>query len=530
MPSHSPPSLAESPFREYLHTNYVPADPEVQQIRAHLVPHEAELARLESLIHELAERRDRVKKYIEPHKALVSLPRRLPQDVVEEIFLACLPTHHNAIMSAETAPLLLGRICSAWRSIAFSMLRLWASLHVSVDFIHPDERTAAFARWLGRSAHRPLSLSVAYSDENIHKNDAVTKHLIRSSGRCFALHLSNLEPDIFFQLAGVNAPLLEDVQITFRSPLKAEQGPHVLSSSLFRGMRFGMVSITGSGLESLVPTTPFTWDHLTQLTLVNTNIPVNSSIPGAPTLGDIAAVLSSDSLYRLLQGCRRLRSLQLNIGYSGVFFLTNDPRPLLLPSLVHLTIRPDRSATYELFKLLSHLIMPNLVQLSLAGAELSRAYREPLARLAQCSPILSDLSLDVLDPSLLLTLQSFPCLVKLRVVTVHSGRMREEFRQPNPTQLFTTLIPSVAVPNPFPELIELITESRHCTNYEVLFDFLQKNLDYGTSLRRFRLHFQCGPPKTLPDVQSFVDRGLDVSLTYTAVVDDSPKPWTGIDQ
>ncbi|KAJ6484054.1 hypothetical protein C8R45DRAFT_793247, partial [Mycena sanguinolenta] len=118
-----------SPFREHFCTNYVPTDTEIQEIRAHLAPHEAELVRRKTLIQELRAQRNRVKEYIEAYRALISHPRRLPQDIIEEIFLNCLPTHHEAIMSVVEAPLLLGRICGAWRRIAFSMPRLWQSLH-----------------------------------------------------------------------------------------------------------------------------------------------------------------------------------------------------------------------------------------------------------------------------------------------------------------------------------------------------------------------------------------------------------------
>jgi hypothetical protein len=43
----------ESPFHQHLHTNYVPTGAEIERIRTHLLPHEAELARLDSLIRQL---------------------------------------------------------------------------------------------------------------------------------------------------------------------------------------------------------------------------------------------------------------------------------------------------------------------------------------------------------------------------------------------------------------------------------------------------------------------------------------------
>ncbi|KAK6996902.1 hypothetical protein R3P38DRAFT_3068362, partial [Favolaschia claudopus] len=38
------PVVSESPFNELLHTNYIPTDAGIAQIRSHLAPHEEELA------------------------------------------------------------------------------------------------------------------------------------------------------------------------------------------------------------------------------------------------------------------------------------------------------------------------------------------------------------------------------------------------------------------------------------------------------------------------------------------------------
>ncbi|KAJ7908789.1 hypothetical protein B0H13DRAFT_1617162 [Mycena leptocephala] len=86
--------------------------------------HSIELARLELLIRDFSSQRDSLVEYIESHKALISFGRRLPRDVVQGIFIACLPTHRNAIMSAKEAPFLLCHICSGWQTIALSTAAL----------------------------------------------------------------------------------------------------------------------------------------------------------------------------------------------------------------------------------------------------------------------------------------------------------------------------------------------------------------------------------------------------------------------
>ncbi|KAJ7823970.1 hypothetical protein B0H14DRAFT_3729531 [Mycena olivaceomarginata] len=130
----------ESRFsRRLINTNYIPSDEEVDFIRIELVSHTQELARIDERIRELSAQRDQIQAYIDTHKALISHPRRLPVDILREIFIACLPANRNAVMSSQEAPLLLGPICSAWRAIALFTPRLWASLHAPLDYILKGE-------------------------------------------------------------------------------------------------------------------------------------------------------------------------------------------------------------------------------------------------------------------------------------------------------------------------------------------------------------------------------------------------------
>ncbi|KAJ7488418.1 hypothetical protein FB451DRAFT_1529786, partial [Mycena latifolia] len=102
--------------------------------------------------------------------------RALPPQILQEIFLACLPTSHHAVMHTSQAPLLFGRVCSAWRTISLSTPALWASVHVVLPYASdqppPDEellinakilqRCEALRIWLQRSGDCPLSISLWY--------------------------------------------------------------------------------------------------------------------------------------------------------------------------------------------------------------------------------------------------------------------------------------------------------------------------------------------------------------------------------
>ncbi|KAJ7796606.1 hypothetical protein B0H14DRAFT_2207658, partial [Mycena olivaceomarginata] len=169
-----------SPFAAQLGTNYCPKDEEVLEIKSHLVEPTQRLRRLDEMIADLqktidklVEERDNLGIYVDAHKALISPVRRVPLDIVQEIFVACLPTHRNCVMSASEAPVLLGRICSSWRAISFSTPRLWARIHI-VEPVGPHNLTHALSAqrlettrmWLGRSGQCPLSISLQSAPED----------------------------------------------------------------------------------------------------------------------------------------------------------------------------------------------------------------------------------------------------------------------------------------------------------------------------------------------------------------------------
>ncbi|KAJ6594624.1 hypothetical protein B0H19DRAFT_907708, partial [Mycena capillaripes] len=121
-----------SPFASQLGTNYCPKDEEVQEIKNLLLEPTLrlkrlgdEIADLQTAIDKLAEERDTLEAYVEGHRALMSPVRRLPLDIIQEIFIACLPDDHNCVMGASEAPVLLGRICSSWRATSLDTPRLW---------------------------------------------------------------------------------------------------------------------------------------------------------------------------------------------------------------------------------------------------------------------------------------------------------------------------------------------------------------------------------------------------------------------
>ncbi|KII91813.1 hypothetical protein PLICRDRAFT_76753, partial [Plicaturopsis crispa FD-325 SS-3] len=62
-------------------------------------------------------------KALESYNAVLSPFRRLPTELLVEVFVYCLP--ENDAPTRRCAPLLLMGVCKRWRSVALSTPRLW---------------------------------------------------------------------------------------------------------------------------------------------------------------------------------------------------------------------------------------------------------------------------------------------------------------------------------------------------------------------------------------------------------------------
>ncbi|KAJ7049990.1 hypothetical protein C8F01DRAFT_718781 [Mycena amicta] len=193
--------MFSSPFISKLGTNFCPTDDELKDISAYLAEPIEKLASLDTKIGYLQEalanvriERDILHEHVEAHNALVSPLRRMPLDILQEIFVACLPTERNCVMSADEAPILLGRICSAWREIAYNTPRLWAKLHIfepmvpsyysdahilsaaSQCAVKLQQRAEVTKEWLTRSGDCPLSISFSCPNQFVDAARSIIRH------------------------------------------------------------------------------------------------------------------------------------------------------------------------------------------------------------------------------------------------------------------------------------------------------------------------------------------------------------------
>ncbi|ESK88759.1 hypothetical protein Moror_17147 [Moniliophthora roreri MCA 2997] len=161
----------ESPFTSKFGTNFAPSPKEILDIQKILLEPAKELHALDEQIAQLQARRDKLKSFIDNHRALLSPIRRVPSDILREIFVQCLPKDHLPTHNIHQAPLLLTGICRSWREVAITTPRLWNRIHIVfrypcsppvTDFFRSlmKANTEGLDLWLERSGTMPLTLSL----------------------------------------------------------------------------------------------------------------------------------------------------------------------------------------------------------------------------------------------------------------------------------------------------------------------------------------------------------------------------------
>lgn len=155
-----------------LKSNDPPLESELGEIRAKTAAHTERLSTLDKRIAEMQSTLDRMqaeRKWVDAELAelrQVSSPvRRLPGDVLSELFLACIDEeilHKKNIddsLGIEEAPWVLSRICSRWRRVAKSYPQLWSTICLDLS-THGDENKTGTALRLGLQLQRTGSHSL----------------------------------------------------------------------------------------------------------------------------------------------------------------------------------------------------------------------------------------------------------------------------------------------------------------------------------------------------------------------------------
>ncbi|KAF8194558.1 hypothetical protein BJ912DRAFT_176274 [Pholiota molesta] len=319
-------------FDPLVNTNYIPTDEEVLQIQAFLAKPLRKLGVLEDGIsaaelhvHNLRREREDLLQQIDKYRTLISPVRRLPPDVLREIFIACLPDDRNPTMSCDEAPVVLTRVCASWRNIAMNTPRLWAALHITVPRSGPvsnvsydsitgeritmtevmDTRLAAVREWIKRSGSLPLSFSL-HEHEVYPPSDYAGVFLrciseYRTRWKSLSLACAATSFAKIREIPPSEIPLLETLSLLL-SRTDDSNFTEIIKwkdSSIFSASQIRSLSICS--LNSPIFEFPFRWSQLTHF--------CTQSDPWNPY-----AETTIDDITSILQNCPNLVSCDIRLG------------------------------------------------------------------------------------------------------------------------------------------------------------------------------------------------------------------------
>nr|GAT55179.1 predicted protein [Mycena chlorophos] len=346
-------AATESPFNDLLHTNTVPSDEQCDEIRTYLNPIRKKLSQLDAEIVRLLEKRDALQTVVSAHEVLISPMRRIPDDVWGMIFLETLPEGRNTALHATEGPLLLVQVCRYWRDLAYSIPRLWASMHVVVGDAADDAEAVGhiiseIAVWLKRSGAVPLAVTLARTRGNPSRvpERSATRTVLElllpeiKRWRDIQLTIPGIEDLSTLGLLTVSAdaPQLSKFELKFTgAPLAPQQRRlDFLSTPSLRKLSFvGPYSMLSESIQ---------WQNL-KVIHVNFASRVGARIPFP---------------YPFLSHCTSVEKLSLH--FSGMLFISSlgdmDPVQLSQVTMLHLSFL--HNGPTETGPLLHHLSFPAL--------------------------------------------------------------------------------------------------------------------------------------------------------------------------
>ncbi|KAJ6512974.1 hypothetical protein C8R45DRAFT_961982 [Mycena sanguinolenta] len=497
-------SLDNSPFISRLDTNYVPSDSEVLEIRALLLEPVHELARIDARIEEielaleqLKEQRALLKTPIDAHRALISPIRRIPQDVLIEIFRACLPSEHDALIDFAEAPLLLSRICRHWRNVAYSTPMLWSAIHIpSPDSLDTPSNFLArlekiVEEWLKRSA--TCFLSVSLFDPIVRLLPEFDKHplvlqLLPFSRRLRRLTLTG-DADLFRPLLKLG---LEDLPHLKSLAMQCHgDGPDFPNAFELPTLE----DVTLQMSSTLDPRSlPLHWSQLTTLRLECDPVWTEHGQKGG---------LDFAGAFNVLRMCPVL--VHCDLGITKNSKETLDTSPITLP---HLQTFVLRGGLFLFDTWFPFLVVPNLRSLRLGHARHDQG-DDPADRLTQEGSMRVTIdtrcitTLGIRD-----VLRSFPLVSHLRLFHPSGGNVDDEFLESLGSLGTRTLCPMLT------DMI-ILGPSPLSLSDVALLSFIKARMAMRTPLHRIRVQF-IRPMELdiMPELGPLISGGLQVDIEY----------------
>ncbi|KAJ7490964.1 hypothetical protein FB451DRAFT_1124553 [Mycena latifolia] len=125
----------------------------VSKTDARLADVENEISRLRGRLQQLEDERTSLARYLASNKAILSPLRRMPAELLAEIFSWTLPslddalTRHNFKFDRSHSPWMLTQVNSRWRAVALSTPSLWTLIVIHGSHLNANSLAIARLTW-----------------------------------------------------------------------------------------------------------------------------------------------------------------------------------------------------------------------------------------------------------------------------------------------------------------------------------------------------------------------------------------------
>ncbi|KAJ6606482.1 hypothetical protein DFH09DRAFT_1120347 [Mycena vulgaris] len=287
--------ISASPFQSIIVQEMLPTPSETAAIRDYARNTDAEIARREQDIDRLLCEVTELRRSSEYHKAAIAPIRRVPPEVIAEIFMQLTGIERKKARRSASfddsedifdkayvvrprlhaAPMIFGEICRHWRDIALSLPHLWNRIAIQCE----NANIPLCDLWLKRSGSLPLSIRLYreytspdryITNETVRYCQELIKTILPYSNRWFFLDMENLPDRCFHVMDGLlpnSVPILEHLSVNHRDDGSTNTGvaPWTGMSGAIKLTRLQFDYIGRANIMTRVEGPMFPWAQLTHI-------------------------------------------------------------------------------------------------------------------------------------------------------------------------------------------------------------------------------------------------------------------------
>ncbi|KAJ6456507.1 hypothetical protein C8R45DRAFT_1034715 [Mycena sanguinolenta] len=432
-------------------------------------------------------------------------------------------------MDARDPPVLLGRVCSSWRTISRSTPRLWARLHIAEPQIPADtsldgireqkytQRAEVIDAWLKRSGECALSISVFGCSNSFGVSSESSGPLLRTiipfASRWRDIDIGAVSTTVLEILASVtekDVPMLKTVHMHGISESRQQTNTQWGTLGFLNGPNLFRFSFLGACRDPLA--FPLQWTRITRL-----SIAVQGRNPHGPPLTSQRAV-------EILSMCPNLRACQLLVD-DRVPFPLDFPRETILelPCLRSLGITSIGKPVNRAGGLFSSISLPELRFLALQPGPYS-IMDDDEDEITYFPILATSPSLETLNTSTeLFSKEALAELLQSLPSTIRQLRLSGQDRLVD-DDVLVALTSSSSCPN----LQELHLTTSDLSEQAIVSFIKARMTTEPTKLRQVNINLVRKMRDIRPDIQAFLDFGFELEITYPPPLSWTASPSLGL--